>query len=388
MKKIARAMQSYLDGGLSIIPINQETKRPYSRLLPQAVDSDGCLLFYKEDNGALVVTTEPTKIRKGTWEPYQNRQPYQDEITRWINAGVQSIAVVGGAVSGGLEILDFDVLGYYERFAEIAGNIIDTLPRQRTGGGGIQIGYRCLQPAGNQKLAWHPDATQHSGRIIAIETRGEHGYALLPPSLHPSGRHYELLNGRFSQVPTISQEERDYLLWCAKSLCQSPKSRRELERGEVQRRERKEYTGDSVIDAYNAKYSIEETLRAFSYTKLHGGRWSRPGKEASGGVMVFPGENKSYHYSSNDPLDADTKGLHQPRSPFDFFLEYKHAGDYTRAVREAAMELGMVHKKPESEQAEPTEPEEILADEVSGLSQDEVIERNTELFFRMSLIGR
>lgn len=379
MRPIEQAVWAYWEGGLSFIPINPATKRPYGKMLPQAVDKDGALLFYrKEADGKLTVTTEPTTIKKGAWEPYQKRQPAKDEVQRWLRMGMVSVAGIGGRVSGGVEIMDFDVAGYYERWCDLVGSIAETLPKQRTGGNGIQIAYRCPSPTGNQKLAWHPDSTQHSGRRIAIETRGEHGYALLPPSLHPSGRHYELLQGRFSRIPNIEQEERDRLLACARKLCQAPRTRQEIARGILTPHEPRVYNGESVIDAYNAKYGIEETLRRYNYIKLGNGRWSRPGKEDSGGVVVFDGDNKSYHYSSNDPLDADLKGLHQPRSPFDFYLEYEHNGDWTSAVREAAEELGMAYSQQEDED----EADEDLIIDTTDRSQEEIIEERTLAFFR------
>lgn len=346
-KMIEQAIWAYWAGGLSLVPINAHTKRPYAKILPQAVDLDGNLLFYKKErDGTLAVTTEKTKLPKGAWEPYQKRQPTKDEIQRWIDCSIDAIAVVGGLVSGGVEIIDFDVPGYYDQWAVLVDGLVELLPRQRTGGGGIQIAYRCPMPQTNQKLAWHPDGTQHSGRIIAIETRGEHGYALLPPSLHPSGHRYELLNGKFSQIPTITQKQRDFLLDTARQLCQAPKTRQDIERGEaVRKTSTREYTGESVIDAYNAAHDIRSTLRQYHYTELSGDRWSRPGKEASGGVYLVNGNNKSYHYSSNDPLDSDSHGLHQPRSPFDFYLEFEHNGDYTNAVRMAAKALGMDRPK-------------------------------------------
>lgn len=343
----SKAMWLYWGSGLSIIPINERTKRPYSRLLPQARDKDGNLLYYKKAvDGTLVVTTEKTNIPKGTWEPYQNQQPTQDEISYWLTCGASSVAVIGGAVSGGLEIIDFDVEGYYEQWFNLVGADSLLLPMQRTGGGGIQLAWRCPAPEASQKLAWHPDETQHSGRRVAIETRGEKGYALLPPSLHPSGNYYELLRGKFSQVPTIDQQHRDFLLTCARSICKAPKTRQELdaERNPRPQLERRELTGDSVVDAFNERYSVDAMLQRYNYTRCGNGRYSRPGKNDSAGVVIFD-NGKSYHMSSNDPLDSDSQGKHQPRSPFDFYVMFEHNGSYREAVKAAAQLLGMNSRK-------------------------------------------
>lgn len=343
---ITRALWAYLEGGLSIVPINPKTKRPFAKLLPQAVDADGRPLFYLKGNDeSLSITTDDTGFPKGTWAPFQERQPTAEEAQRWLDNGIVSMAVVAGRVSGGVEILDFDVEGYYERWCEAVGALADNLPVQQTGGGGIQVAWRCPEPDQNQKLAWHPDPSAHTGRTVAIETRGEGGYAVLPPSLHPSGNYYKLLSGRFSDIPHITMSLRNFLLSCARQLCQAPKTKQDLEREALQEAEKEErrhnYDGDSVIDAYNAKHSIEAVLTHYGYTKAHGVRWSRPGDKDSAGVEVIKGQNKTYHYSSNDPLDSDSHGDHQPRAPFDYLLHFDHRGDYKAAVKAAALEMGM-----------------------------------------------
>ena len=335
---IALAVRAYAKSGLSIIPINPKTKRPYSRLLPQATDENGNLLYYlKRDDGRLEVTTEETSIKKGTWEPYQRKIADSETLARWLASGIQSIAVVCGAVSGGLEILDFDVEGYYERWIEAVGDAASGLPTQRTGGGGVQVGWRCPSPDGNLKLAWHPDESEKSGRVIAIETRGEGGYALLPPSIHPSGNRYELMKAKFSSTPTISQEDRDVLIDAARGLCQAPRTRQEIERGTSPQKNAQNYTSDyqapDVIEEYNRANSITDALSRQGYTPGSAGRWCCPGHSNSDGVSVDASANKSYHFSSNDPLESTKDGKKQPRDPFDVYVEFEHRGDYAEAMR-------------------------------------------------------
>lgn len=358
---MSKAAWAYWQGGLSIIPINAATKRPYGKLLPQATNEQGEPLFYKKaDDGSWLVTTEATKIHKGTWAPYQERQATQDEVEHWLHNGISSLAVIGGMVSGGVEILDFDVTGYYEQWSDVVAGEDDILPAQRTGGGNWQVAYRCEQPEPNQKLAWHPDETQKSGRRVAIETRGVNGYAVLPPSLHPSGNYYQLVRGRFSQIPTIDMDHRNFLLTCARALCQAPKTLQEIAAEKDPRRSepREPYEGDSVIDAFNAKYSVGDMLQRYGYSRLQNGRYSRPGKPDSAGVVVNPTDNKSYHMSSNDVLDSEGEGKRQPRSPFDFLRVFDHNGDYRSAVKAAATELGMIDQR--------------------------IVERNTQRFFTVA----
>lgn len=341
------AAMAYIEGGLSIIPINRK-KRPASWLLPQAQDDQGAFLFWKElPNGAWVETTEDTGKPKGTWEPYRVVGPTLGEMERWLAGGIDAIALVCGVVSGGVEILDFDNedgVTWYERWAALAGDPVQVLglPLQRTGGDGYQVAWRCAEIAGNQKLAWAVGATTDDrqptteGKRIMIETRGEGGYALLPPSLHPSGRHYRLLAGKFSQIPTITPEQRTFLLDCARQLNEVA--------APVKAHATATYsTGDEVSEvwaAYNQTHSIEEALSRYGYTHVHGKRWSRPGKPESAGVHVGK-DGKAYAHSSNDPMVSDRMGDKRPFSAFDLFAHFVHGDDYAAAARAAAIELGM-----------------------------------------------
>ena len=345
------ASRAYLDGGLSIIPINKK-KRPASWLLPQAQDEQGALLFWKElPNGAWTESTEDTGKPKGTWEPYQVVGPTLGEVLRWLDGGIEAIALVCGGVSGGVEILDFDNedgVTWYERWATLAGDPVAALglPLQRTGGDGYQVAWRCAEIGGNQKLAWAAPSTARlsspksgsgsGGKRIMIETRGEGGYALLPPSLHPSGKRYTLLAGKFSQIPMITPEQRAVLLDCARQLSEVTVTAKAAYGATYT-------TGDEVGEVwakYNQSHSIEEALSRYGYTHAHGNRWSRPGKPDSAGVHVGK-DGKAYAHSSNDPMVGDRMGDNRPFSAFDLFAHFSHGDDYAAAALAAAIELGI-----------------------------------------------
>lgn len=103
-------------------------------------------------------------IRRGTkkatiqWEPYQKRRMTAEEIKQHFRNGVQ-VALVGGAVSGNMECLDFDKPDLYRPFLDTLESINPDLRqrltlRQKTPSGGYHIIYRCTEPVGgNAKLA-------------------------------------------------------------------------------------------------------------------------------------------------------------------------------------------------------------------------------------------
>lgn len=68
--------------GVSCIPV-ASNKRPFYKRLP-------------------LVTDERTGEKKRSWDPYKGRLPTPDELRRWFEDGRAQVAVVCGAVSGGV----------------------------------------------------------------------------------------------------------------------------------------------------------------------------------------------------------------------------------------------------------------------------------------------
>lgn len=167
MIKIARSFIKY---GISVIPVSHQGKRPVS-----------------------------------DWNEYRQRFATEQELRGWFSAP-RNIGVVGGFMSGGLVILDFDTdaPAVFERFSQRID--ISAFPVVRTGGGGYHLWLRTGEPIGNKKLARRKD-----GKVY-IESRGEGGYAIAPLSVHPSGGLYEFINGNHRSIPELSQKEFDDLL--------------------------------------------------------------------------------------------------------------------------------------------------------------------------------
>ena len=110
LQALTAAARAYLDGGLSIIPVNAR-KKP--------------------------AITE--------WGSYQKKQATREQVKRWeLLYLLAGFAVVCGKVSGGLTIIDFDVDGFYECWAALVGELAQALPTQRTGDGGVTRDFGTL----------------------------------------------------------------------------------------------------------------------------------------------------------------------------------------------------------------------------------------------------
>jgi len=213
---------------------------------------------------------------------------------------------------------------------------------------GIELGY--------QKLQW-PRKDDPSKKYTIWELRGpakvkaERGEEaqrqdVLPPSIHPdTGKPYVWLtkpNGHFPEPPDLllriwqhleplEAQFKSVCPWAPKEAPVPKREPRPLQAGEP-----------SVIEAYNAAHDIESTLSRYGYAK-HGRRYLSP-HSGTGlpGVNVFD-DNRCFIHHASDPLCSVDSG--QPVSPFDLFRYYEHGGDYSKAVKDAAEQLGMKYKR-------------------------------------------
>ncbi len=266
-----------------------------------------------------------------SWKQYQYDKATESEIKRWRGVG---LACVCGSVSGGRVVIDFDVEGFYESWLAGVGSLAEDLPLQKTGGGCYQVCFLCDEPGANLKLAWVPDETELSGRSVAIETRGEGGYAVVPGSLHPSGKTYELLKGDWLNPPRLSMDQVRTLLAVATGLDQCPKTRQQKEK-EAKAAKIKPRKGASknIIGQFNDAVTIRSILEKHGYSGSNGKMIRPGGKSAS--VIIFD-DKKSFHHSSNDPLNDG-----HAHDSFSIFCELEHGGDVTAAVKAAMDRLGI-----------------------------------------------
>jgi len=119
-----------------------------------------------------------------TWTPYQQRRPTDDELANWFADDSYGIAIVCGAVSGGLVVMDFETEKAFSEWLVYAEPLADEIGRSPlvvTPSGGRHLYLRCPNPPRNLKLA-----RDESGET-SIETRGGGGYVLAPGS--PAGCH-------------------------------------------------------------------------------------------------------------------------------------------------------------------------------------------------------
>jgi hypothetical protein len=315
---------AYVDAGLSVLPCRSGQKRPAAQLLPPAFDPD---------TGA-VLTTATGHVRH-TWKPYQQRLPTHQEIYRWFtDAAADAVAVLGGAVSGNLEILDFDapeILGPWGNLVmHIDADLLPRLPLVQSPSGGWHVYYRALHVAGNQKLAVDPAQEKPT----LIETRAEGGYVLAPPS-----RGYTLLRGTLTEVPVLTPSEQQTLLTAARHFDQrepEPEPRPRPRRSQ----RRLSDTGLRPGDDYNARGDIRALLRRHGWRHVRSdGRqeyWRRPGKRRSwSATLLDAGDGRWFYNFSSNALGLEPDAAY---TPFALYATLEHGRDFSAAARALARE--------------------------------------------------
>jgi putative DNA primase/helicase len=209
------------------------------------------------------VVTDGSKAPALAWKPYQARQPTPPELQSWCARG-WGIGIIGGAVSGHLEILDFDAPELFAPWCdlveELAPGLVQRLPLVKTPSHGRHLYYRCDAIASNQKLAQDRDAADKP--VTVIETRGEGGYVLsplCPPACHALHEPYELIDDDLTDIPRITPEERHLLLQAARTFTRYVPPASTIS---YPHQPAAAPNGDRPGDLYNARVTWPELLEA------------------------------------------------------------------------------------------------------------------------------
>lgn len=99
-------------------------------------------------------------------------------------------------------------------------------------------------------------------------------------------------------------------------------------------------TRGSVIDAFTDAHDLITLLEQYGYQRKGSRRYLSP-HSGTGlpGVIIFPSGDSCWIHHSSDPLCSEESG--KPVNAFDLYCYYEHSGDMKRAVKAAAVLLGM-----------------------------------------------
>ena len=172
--------------------------------------------------GLSVLPLGADKRPVGKWEEYQAERASPELASAWNSPAV---GIVGGRVSGNLWILDFDLEAeeiypawralLAEKYPSLAA-ALEGAPVGRTSKG-YHVYMRLPEPRPNELLAGYYAEVDGKRKVEKlIETRGEGGYVVAPPSPHPSGARYTWIRP-LEAIPTLSPELTEQLLEACRS---------------------------------------------------------------------------------------------------------------------------------------------------------------------------
>ena len=275
------------------------------------------------------------------WKQYQQHRPTETQLRVWFVED-RPLCVLTGAVSGHLEMIDFDHGGeLFERWRELVESespgLLERLVVECSQSDGRHVAYRCEVPVpGNRKLAQRTMSVDSAEPVVIagkryvprqvgnhfeitltlIETRGEGGLFLCAPT--PG---YVLERGSFDAIPLLTEAERSLLIEAACALNETLPPVTRTPAGTA--------ANGRPGDDFNERGDVRDILQRHGWGLVRGGEneyWRRPGKELGWSATLKQGV--LYVFSSNAaPFEPD-----RAYSPFSVYTLLEHAGDFAAAA--------------------------------------------------------
>jgi hypothetical protein len=284
------------------------------------------------------------------WTKVQHALPTEEDIqAHFTHKRCVGIAIVCGAISGNLEVIDidckYDITGtlyedYCAAIREESPELLEKLPKERSRNGGYHFYYKCEVIQGSHEIAQRPTTKDElvenpNQKIkVLIETRGEGGYVVAAPT-----EGYKFITEN-KQIPVISIDEREILFNCARRFHTVIK---DPERPRVATNYDTNKFGLSPFEDYNMRGDAEAILInhgwQFKYEKGDNRYYLRPGKKI--------GVSASYHtqkrwftaFSTSSEFEAL-----KAYSPVGVFALLECSNDFSKAAK-TLIDLGYGEKK-------------------------------------------
>jgi hypothetical protein len=274
----------------------------------------------------------PCKDKRPTipWKDYQHN--IMDDPAKHFTQETPQIAMIAGIVSGGLEVIDFDIKhlapmdrelfwnGFNNQLLELSPEIFRKITVHKTQSGGYHILYRCEEIEGNKKLAKIKVKDKYE---CIIETRGEGGYIIAPPS-----QGYENITGELN-LSVLDTEERAIIIGLCKSYNEEPNV------ALPEKKTRRDNTNfkKSPFDDYNECDEVLTVLKNHGWTPVQDAYdkifFRRPGSENFQSANWCRKKKIFYVFSPADPILSGPRGFNASQ----VYTLLQHKGDYKEAFK-------------------------------------------------------
>lgn len=316
----------------------------------------------------LPIRADGTKRPSVSWLQYKLARTTPEQHDAWFGDDQdRGIAVVYGAVSGGVELIEFEGLaireglldkvteimrdsGLGEPWDAILGGWVTESP---SGGMHFRVRVEGADVPGNTKLAsrlaredeYTEEEQQRlrekpTARIVRvlIETRGEGGYGLVEPSggtVHASGRPYIRKTGSPSNIPVIDGDMMEAIRDVCHMLDRLPKPEpvKTAPRPAPPRPDGSLRPGDD----FEARAAWEDILRGtFRPVSTHGSETYWGWADGVGGVKATTGRDEHdrlFVFATGSDFTPEV-----PYSKFGAYALLEHNGDHKAAARALALQ--------------------------------------------------
>lgn len=296
-------IEKYIDNGISIIPVRD-----------------------KED--AHGVAKSPYG---SSWKEYQFQIIAKDRLFELMDIKYNTIAVgiVGGKVSGNLEIIDIDVKYkpgidaiLFSDLKTLYPDLLQKLRIHKSPSGGYHILYRCeSEVEGNQKLAGRPATKEEllthpkNKTYNFLETRGEGGYVVAPPALG-----YKVVKD--IPIPVITEFERQSIL----NLCKGYSEIIKIQNTYKPTNNDIRFYDTNPFEDFDNRCNPEELMKELGWNVYKSNNhfiwFTRPGKNKGVSISFNLQKRFFYCFTASTELDAN-KGY----SPSNLLCTIKFNGD-------------------------------------------------------------
>lgn len=320
---------------------------------------EGCSLMPVWDKDDGVKRSKAPSMR--TWKQLQETRMTEGELFQAMATyNTNAVAVITGEISGRLELIDID--SKYEPgvdalllkdIKEIYPNLYPLLRIHRTPSGGYHIIYRIddHEVEGNQKLAGREATDEEkkaqrdrglkkiSNEVNFLETRGEGGYFLYPPSLG-----YHVVQD--VPIPQLTWEERCSLI----NLCRSYDRLTKIAPTPKPTRKEDDFYTENPFEDFNYNCDPVALLQEFGWSKIRRENnkfiwFTRPGKDS--GVSASWNKEKGVFFIFTSSTELNPNRGYNPAT---ILVELRFNGDKKEAFKHL-VKSGYGKVKRQAEQA-------------------------------------
>jgi AAA domain-containing protein/bifunctional DNA primase/polymerase-like protein len=314
------------------------------------------LAWWDEGFSIIPILANGSKRPAVEWKQYMSTRATRDQVLSWFTGTTYGLAVVCGAISGGLEMLELEGRACESEYLDQMyaamdanhtkeiWNHLQNCYSEWTPSGGLHVLYRSTDwtVPGNTKIAIA------ANKLCLSETRGEGGYVIVAPSggkVHPTREPWTVIQGAPSTIGKLTLDERT-ALHCAIHAGMDERPDRDDRPVIITNNDNlvmiSSYSrpidlGDRPGDAWMRVTPWEDILGQLGWAEesRRGSEifWTRPGKDPRDGCSASTGRREDeqdclYVWSSSAGLPTE-----EPLSKLFVLAHYYYNGSIQNAVK-------------------------------------------------------